>query len=89
MVLSRGPLSVFSPAKVHCLDILLLAVDFACAGGLLLSTAALGLGYQHQTPAALQAKINEMSEISISIKLLVLCGQKLMKFHLTHILQDD
>jgi hypothetical protein len=61
MVLSKGPLLVSSPAKVHCLDILLLAVDFACAEGLLLSTAALGLGYQHQTPGALRAKINKMS----------------------------
>jgi hypothetical protein len=57
MVLSKGPLLASSLAKVHYLDIPLLAVDSASAEDLRLSTTAPELGYLHRTPDALQTKI--------------------------------
>jgi hypothetical protein len=57
MVLSKNHPLTSSLAKVHFLDILLLAVDFASAEDLLPSTTTLELGYQHEIPDVLEAKI--------------------------------
>lgn len=56
-VLSKSPPLASSLTKEHYLDIPPLAVDFACAGDLLPSTATPELGYRHQTPDVLEEKI--------------------------------
>jgi hypothetical protein len=57
MVLSKGPPSASSLVKVHYLDSPLLAVDSAYAGDLLPSATTPELGYQHQIPDVLEAKM--------------------------------
>jgi hypothetical protein len=61
MVLSKNPPLASSLVKVHCLDIPLLAVDFASAGDLLPSTTTPELGYQLQIPDVLEEKCTVIS----------------------------